>query len=163
MSRSNPAIWAARIYLIVLLVINLSVLLWANCESFQIHQNYNKSLSEQEKVQESTAPSVENDFFAEIIEEAREDLKPLMQAGEIAKTATPIFVVGVFASLLSTTLMIYPKYCMDSIVKHLHLFDMDFEEIDSFWKIAIVCNIALLVFDIIGAMGYWDFAKAFIG
>lgn len=163
MTQNHPAVLVARIYLVILLVINLSLTIWANCVSFRIQQNILELPSQQNTTQESTIPNSSIDVFTGIDEDAKESLKPIIQAGEEAKTATPIFIVGIFASLITTTLMIYPKYCMDSTTNHLPLFDMDFESIDKFWRIVVICNIALFVFDLLGTIGYWDFASALIG
>lgn len=163
MTQNHPAVLVARIYLVILLVINLSLTIWANCVSFRIQQNILELPSQQNTTQESTIPNSSIDVFTGIVEDAKESLKPIIQAGEVAKTATPIFIVGIFASLITNTLMIYPKYCMDSITKHIPLFDMDFESIDKFWRIVVICNIALFVFDLLGTIGYWDFASALIG
>lgn len=169
MRRYHWSFYFAISYLILIFIINLCISFWASSEYSRLTQDFNSSSQE-------AAPTIIKridglfDSLLNSLEDTNTDNDPnkikvngeeiQKKSAELVNTAKSALVhmlISVFASVLTTVALIFPKLVMNIIEKLIWLPDIDYESLSIFKFVMVLANISILCWDIYGAASMLKF------
>lgn len=162
---SQKAHWSvivAYFYCIFILLVNVSAFVYTDYKANEIEKVYNEH---KQQTAEQVSPTDQSQY--PIFDSAKffkESLQPITNAGEAAKTATPILILNIGVGLITSTLLLLPKFLMSKVENFVSSYGADFN-VDAYQKfvlIVFVCNIILIFFDFFAVKSYCDFANALV-
>lgn len=92
-------------------------------------------------------------------------VKSLIQVGESARKALVPFITGAYVSLGTTIFLILPKLIANRVeyfIENYLYTSLNIQTLNKFIFIMFLCNLILAAFDIMGALGYWNFGRAIV-
>ncbi|MEH2932889.1 hypothetical protein VSQ48_23975 [Candidatus Ventrimonas sp. KK005] len=163
MKKIHWSVKAAYVYLVFFLMIQILAFIYTTYKTIQIKKAYIEF--EAQDVQQSKKDDSTDAYFEfNMTEYFCESVQPISDAGKIAKTATPILVLNVSVSAITTLFLILPTFVMDKITEYVYKCggNIDIDTFRKFRCIIFVINTLIIFFDLYATKVYWDFANAFI-
>lgn len=160
--KTHWSVIVAYFYCIFILLANVSAFGYTDYKANQIEKVYNEHKQQQT---EQVSPSDQSQF--PVFDSAKffkESLKPITNAGEAAKTATPILILNIGVGLITSTLLLLPKLLMNKVENFVSSYGADFN-VDAYQKFVLIifaCNLILIFFDFFAVKSYCDFANALV-
>lgn len=161
--RIHWSVIVAYFYCVLILLVNISALAYTDYEAKQIKKNYD------EYKQQQQAEQVEQDNYNQypILDtknSLKESVQPILDAGEAAKTATPILLLNIGVSLFTSVLLLLPTFFIKKVEDFVYKYDASIN-IDAYQKfilIIFICNLLVIFFDFLTVKSYFDFANAIV-
>lgn len=161
--KTHWSVIVAYVYLVFFLVVQISAFIHTSYQAKQIEKAYNRYKAQETSQLEEENSNGEWQVF-DTVEYFKENIKSIIDAGEIAKTATPILVLNIWVSMFTTLFLILPHFVMDKIEDYVYKYsgNIDIDVFNKFCWIMFVVNTLIIFFDFYATKSYWDFANAFI-
>ncbi|MCZ1268219.1 MULTISPECIES: hypothetical protein [Paenibacillus] len=162
------SVYCAVSYFILIFIINVCISTWASSEHARLTQGANSS----GQAAPSIAQGVEslfdsmfeplenttaNNGLNEIHINAEEIQKKSAQLVNTAKSALIYMLISIFASVLTTIALLFPKIVMDIIEKFTDLTDIDYDSLSKLKFVMVTANISILCWDVYGAVNIWKY------